>query len=699
MIKLKNVSKYYNNDGVVTLGLRNVNLDLKKNEIVAIVGDSGSGKSTLLNVICGVDSYDDGEMYFKGNETSYFNQNDLDIYRKKHVGFIFQNYNIIDSYTVLENVKLPMILNGLDEKEATLKALELIDKVGLTERKYNRGVALSGGEKQRCVIARALASDCDILACDEPTGNLDSKTGEEIIKLIKEVSQDKLVLIVTHNYDEVKDIITRRIKISDGEVTENYEIKSVEDDLDEGVSFVDETQTIKPLLKVVEKNVKATPKKTLLTFMVFLTISLIAFYLYLTCMASSQVSSFNPDGSFNLYEYNRLIAFNYDHSNVDNIDISDIDGTVYKNAFYEDVVFSIRIKNTKVGQTYLGACYSQHKLNYTHLQGSQLDEGYERGIYLILPYEELDKYSLLTLRYLDGTIIINEQKEFSFIGVGYSKEVKQVTLQSNIDISRNVISSCYSNLYKAMINVNGQTGELRRAYFNVKKPTLYLPYTFEESNVSYSVDLYLNELYKVDNVDYDVVYTGSNDAYKFALPGVFIPEFNHTYELTIYAEKPNQLIPSLERKGLTVIRPSVDYVDFTQNQLLFYAYLVISTLIIFALSFTSYIILSRIYVSKNKEYAVFRSLGILKNKMKFIVTCEVMFVGVLSSVVAFILLYVLYFTVENDYLNVVRYNNIYITLLYFAIMIFFSYFVSNRFNKRLFKNSVSQTFKDEVKND
>lgn len=697
MIKLRNVSKYYNNDGVVTLGLRNINLDLNKNEIVAIVGDSGSGKSTLLNVICGVDSYDDGEMYFKGNETSYFNQNDLDIYRKKHVGFIFQNYNIIDSYTVLENVKLPMILNGLDEKESNQKALELIEKVGLSERKYNRGVELSGGEKQRCVIARALASDCDILACDEPTGNLDSKTGEEIIKLIKEVSQDKLVLIVTHNYDEVKDIITRRIKISDGEITENYKIKNAEDDIDEVITFNDETQRIKPLLKVVRKNVKATPKKTLLTFMVFLTISLIAFYLYLTCMASSQVSSFNPDSSFSIYEYNRLIAFNYDHSNVDNIDISDIDGEVYQNVFYEDVVFSIRIKNTKVGQTYLGACYTSHPLNYTHLQGDLLSE--RNGIYLILPYEELDKYSLLTLRYLDGTVIINDQREYPFIGVGYSKEVKEVTIQSNLDISRDVISSCYSNLYSATLNINGQIGELRRAYYNVSKPTLYLPYTFQESEVEYGVDLYLNGLYKVDDVEFDVVYSGSSDAYKFALPSVYIPTFNHTYELTIYADKPNQLVSTLEKKGLTVIRPSVDYVDFTQNQLLFYAYLVISTLIVFALSFTSYIILSRIYVSKNKEYAVFRSLGILKNKMKFIVTCEVMSVGVISSIVAFILLHILYYTIESEYLNVVRYNNIYITLLYFAMMIFFSYFVSNRFNKRLFKNSVSQTFKDEVKND
>ncbi|MDE7106394.1 MAG: ABC transporter ATP-binding protein, partial [Anaeroplasmataceae bacterium] len=220
MIELKNVSKFYTNNGVVTLGLRNIDLKLNAGEIVAITGDSGSGKSTLLNVITAVDTYEEGEIYFEGNETSYFNQNDMDMFRKNNVSFIFQNYNIIDSYTVLENVMLPLLLSGKPHEAAKKEAKEIIDKVGLSKRIHHRGTKLSGGEKQRCVIARALASDSKILACDEPTGNLDSATGDEIIKLIAEVAKDKLVLIVTHNYNQVKDIITRRIKVSDGEIIE-----------------------------------------------------------------------------------------------------------------------------------------------------------------------------------------------------------------------------------------------------------------------------------------------------------------------------------------------------------------------------------------------------------------------------------------------------------------------------------------------
>ena len=118
MIELKNVSKYYNNNGVITLGLRNINLTFEKNEIVAIVGESGSGKSTLLNVICGVDSYEEGEILFNGYETSYFNQEDMDTFRRKNVSFIYQNYNIIESYTVLENVMFPLLINGSTIKEA-----------------------------------------------------------------------------------------------------------------------------------------------------------------------------------------------------------------------------------------------------------------------------------------------------------------------------------------------------------------------------------------------------------------------------------------------------------------------------------------------------------------------------------------------------------------------------------------------------
>ena len=185
MIKLKNVSKFYaSGDNNVSLGLHNVSLEMKKGEIIGVVGESGSGKSTFLNVVSMLDTFEDGEIYYNDTPASTLTPEEVGEFRKQHIGFIFQNYNLIDSYTVLQNVLMPLLIKGVTGKEAKDKAKEIIKRVGLENRIHHKGTKLSGGEKQRCVIARALASDSEILACDEPTGNLDSKTGREIIELI-----------------------------------------------------------------------------------------------------------------------------------------------------------------------------------------------------------------------------------------------------------------------------------------------------------------------------------------------------------------------------------------------------------------------------------------------------------------------------------------------------------------------------------
>jgi len=216
MLKLQNISKYYHSNDVVALGLRKVSLEFKLGEFVAVTGESGSGKSTLLNVISGLDTYEDGEMYVNGEETSYFSNEEWESYRRQYIGFVFQNYNIVDSYSVLENVMVALTIQGYDKARRKARALELIDRVGLSTHVHHKASKLSGGQKQRAVIARALAKDCPIIVADEPTGNLDSETGENIMSLLKEISRDKLVIVVTHNYDQVKDYATRKIRLFDG---------------------------------------------------------------------------------------------------------------------------------------------------------------------------------------------------------------------------------------------------------------------------------------------------------------------------------------------------------------------------------------------------------------------------------------------------------------------------------------------------
>ena len=230
MLKLENVSKIYYTNGIVATGISKVNLELNIGEFVVITGESGSGKSTLLNVISGIDSYEEGEMYINGKETSHYTEKDFEEYRKKYIANIFQSFNLINSYTVYQNVELVLLLNGYKRKQIKKKVLDIIDKVGLTKFKNTKVSKLSGGQKQRVAIARAIVKDTPIIVADEPTGNLDTKSAYEIIELLKNVAKDKLVVIVTHNIEQVEKYATRIIKMHDGRMIQNTEIKNINED-------------------------------------------------------------------------------------------------------------------------------------------------------------------------------------------------------------------------------------------------------------------------------------------------------------------------------------------------------------------------------------------------------------------------------------------------------------------------------------
>ncbi|MEK6935019.1 MAG: ABC transporter ATP-binding protein [Nanoarchaeota archaeon] len=218
LLQLKDVKKLYQLDEVIVRALNGLSLDIKKGEFVAIIGPSGSGKSTAMNLIGSLDTPTEGTVLLEGANISDASESELAQLRSRKIGFIFQTFNLIPSISALENVILPMTFHaqGLSRSDRIEKAQNLLEQVGLGERLHNLPSQLSGGERQRVAIARALINNPEIILADEPTGNLDSKTGQEIIQILKKLhSQGKTIILITHDLQIAKQA-QRIIKIKDG---------------------------------------------------------------------------------------------------------------------------------------------------------------------------------------------------------------------------------------------------------------------------------------------------------------------------------------------------------------------------------------------------------------------------------------------------------------------------------------------------
>ena len=218
MLELKKIKKSYTVGDFKTEALDEISVSFRQQEFVAILGASGSGKTTCLNVIGGLDRYDAGDLIINGKSTKNFKEKDWDAYRNNTIGFVFQSYNLISHLSIVANVEMGMTLSGVSRNEKHRKALEVLDKVGLKEHIHKRPGQLSGGQMQRVAIARALANSPDILLCDEPTGALDTKTSVQIMDLIKEITTDKLIIMVTHNSEIANKYADRIVEFQDGKV-------------------------------------------------------------------------------------------------------------------------------------------------------------------------------------------------------------------------------------------------------------------------------------------------------------------------------------------------------------------------------------------------------------------------------------------------------------------------------------------------
>lgn len=221
MLELKNIVKEYHTEDETVKALKGVSLKFRKCEFVSILGPSGCGKTTLLNIVGGLDRYTSGDLVINGKSTKDYTDKDWDTYRNHSVGFVFQSYNLIPHQTVLQNVELALTLSGVDAEERKQRAIAVLEKVGLGNKINSRPNQLSGGQMQRVAIARALINDPEILLADEPTGALDSKTSVQIMDLLKEISKDRLIIMVTHNPEIAETYSSRIIRMLDGDIVED----------------------------------------------------------------------------------------------------------------------------------------------------------------------------------------------------------------------------------------------------------------------------------------------------------------------------------------------------------------------------------------------------------------------------------------------------------------------------------------------
>lgn len=738
LLELEKVSKYYKNADNVSLGLHNVSTKLNLNEIVAITGQSGSGKSTFLNVITGVDSYEEGELFFKGESTSYFSKEDLEKYRRENVGFVFQNYNLVDSYTVKQNVMFPLLLKGMETKESEEEAIRIIEKVGLSNRIHHKATKLSGGEKQRCVIARALASDSQILACDEPTGNLDSKTSAEIINLIHEVAKDRLVLIVTHNYEEVEHIATRKLRFSDGELVEdrvliNTDIVEYEEDKE-----VDGDSNLrrKELFKIAFQNLISTPKKTIFSLIVLL-ISCFAVAAIYTGIVSSisenNKSMISMPSEAGLLERSpsrvMLVSESGQPIDLNAIDKS-IDITSSKSVLrnrLEDYQFYSKsdvssdmlasIKKDSISLLTFFSVSVEIPEKTTNLVGSTIINDNE----IFINASVFDYQSLCS--YVDSKIIISFGKDFSkeYLLKGVNQSTN--TYSTIIDPNGSIIPAAYSTYINNNISFS-------LSYQNSKIAKYSNGFEIKEINVSNDNTTYKDDIVYINSIDVAgstvsfaeeaalsrLEYSLNDNSFQLnnkieflsdaSMPeGVYLNKETYdkivndnNYLLSFYNISKESLNSKISSDTLNVVTPK-DFESVNLNSISITientAQIIGGIFYVLVIFFIAYLVLSKIYKSKNKDYTMLRTLGTSKNQMASIVSNELSYITVLSVIIAIVAAKILGATINNSFFEAFNTLNLGQYILFVVIFIFFGWLISSRFNKKLFKYSINSTLKRE----
>lgn len=739
MIKLVNVSKFYSTNNVIALGLRKVSLELHRNEFVAIVGESGSGKTTLLNVISGIDSYEDGEMYVNGKETSYYSVSDMENYRKKYVAFVFQNYNLIDAYTVLQNVEAPLILSGYPKSKVRERAKEIIRKVGLEDHMHHKATRLSGGQKQRVVIARALAKDCPIIAADEPTGNLDSESAKQIIELLHEISKDRLVIMVTHDFNQVAEYATRKIRIFDGEIVEDRNLKKVKKlDLPE---IPDEQHKIREVdyLNIAMRNLLSVPKKTLLMIVVF------TFFSFFVGMAYGAYQLVMSDAVnygntyFTNTNPNRIVIRKDDNSAFTSDELASLEdyGSVTTVVPFDYVLdYNDQFMTNVVNDEYYGM--SGNYLPDTLITQSDLSVGTmplnDNQIVLALNGAQVDMLS----EYVPFTIVgtrFGVARTYQVVGLVDNRQL--VLGQSAVNnryfmVTEDELQNLRKEIYFAyaesvtfddgtdtttitpgdsFISVDNSLpdNQISMSSSAVFKSCNFLPCT---ATVDLSIaDYYTTKTYTDINLLYTTSSSSYGNVYFMNQTTLDALTYDEVYQVSLLTDTDigvNTLINRIERvpgadtahKYKVVYPYDSQAPDPTQSLVLLLTNIGMIALNVFVLigsTLITYVIFRAIINTKLPDYAIYRTIGANQRAIKTFIYTENLLVVVVSYVIFLIVSLSLPSSLTDSSifyaLKVFNFGNY---IVFFILLVIMSLIISRKYSNRIFRNTVQTTLKGSM---
>lgn len=715
MIKLKDVSKYYYNKGLITSGITKINAEFNIGEFIVITGESGSGKSTLLNVISGLDTYEDGEMYIDGKETSHYGDEDFEEYRKEYISNIFQNFNLVGSYTVYQNIELVMLINGYTKKEARPKILKLINEVELTRYKNTRVSKLSGGQKQRVAIARALAKNTPIIIADEPTGNLDKRAAESVLKTLALTAKDKLVIVVTHNYEQVEKYATRKITMFDGKILEDKIITKTDEVKTDGNL---ESKKMKPLSKLrlgVRNTFNIVPKFLLL----------LAVFLFMFAAITTEMAGLRE----NKYEEERVGNNSYlQNKDTSRIIINKSDKSPFTDEDYQRIEALGNISRIQKDD-YLEDLSASLYSDYYYISGSvikrtsqKLDLG--RNI-------EKDNEVVIQMNKENNTIgdpekILN--KEFMYNYQDNTTKLKVVGIifnddldyESIIEVSDNMINEFILNYVISRttqtLTVNGADTYCNLFYIDsVNDSSIYVNENLNNNSYPIKmVSLSLSNTYvnKVFDLKVEHVLNKYNSkrltGYSYEENTCYLSKnlirntlISDKYQTSVFVKdevKINDTINDLMNLGYSTY--AVKDMLINESATMTYIYniinLVLMIIILVAMFFISYLIIKLILKSRKNYYTIIRILGGSKKNCKSILKIELY--TILN--IAFIILTLLVYMIVNSMIDIslrssLKLLNIKDYVLIYILIFALTYLISVRFGRFIFKESAIKTYNEE----